>query len=194
LLTVSIYANLHILSTPQLAFCCSRAKIVGMSEAEFKIPEKVRNPGWSNLRPAPKGVALNPAGRPKGSRNKLAESFIRDVYEKWEDQGSEVLAETIKRKPWEFVKIVAGLMPQKLEITNKFTSLPDAELRDSLARALTELGAREDVRTPPGRIGNQRGLIEATAEPVRTLSEAGGLPHGGSAPPGTASNGREPVR
>jgi hypothetical protein len=49
-------------------------------------------------------------------------------YEAWEDQGPAALAETIKRKPWEFVKIVAGLMPQKLEITNKFQSLPDAEL------------------------------------------------------------------
>jgi hypothetical protein len=28
LLTILIYANLHILSMPQLAFCCSEAKIV----------------------------------------------------------------------------------------------------------------------------------------------------------------------
>jgi hypothetical protein len=69
-----------------------------MSQAEFKIPEKVRNPGWANLRPAPKGVALNPAGRPKGSRNKLAESFIRDVYEKWEDQGPAVLGRDDKEE------------------------------------------------------------------------------------------------
>jgi hypothetical protein len=160
-----------------------------MSQAEFKIPEKVRNPGWSNLRPAPKGVALNPAGRPKGSRNKLAESFIRDVYEKWEDKGNSALEEVIKRKPWEFVKIVAGLMPQKLEITSKFQSLPDAELRDSLARALTELGARTDAGASRGRSGDQARLIEATAKPIPALSEADSVSSGRSAAPGTATDG-----
>jgi hypothetical protein len=164
-----------------------------MSQAEFKIPDKVRNPGWANLKPAPKGVCLNPAGRPKGSRNKLAESFIRDVYEKWEDQGPAVLTETIKRKPWEFVKIVAGLMPQKLEITNKFQSLPDAELADALARAIKDLASGANGGSSSGRIGNQRGLIEATAESLPALSEADGLSRGGSSAPGTASNGREPA-
>src|SRR3954451_9864769 len=164
-----------------------------MSQAEFKIPEKVRNPGWSNLKPAPKGVALNPAGRPRGSRNKLAESFIRDVYEKWEDQGNAALAEVIKRKPWEFVKIVASLMPQKLEITSKFTSLPDAELRDSLARALTELGARTDARSSRGRPGDQTRLIEATAQPIQPVSQADRLPSGGSDPSGAATDGWEPA-
>jgi hypothetical protein len=162
-----------------------------MSQAEFKIPEKVRNPGWANLKPAPKGVALNPAGRPKGSRNKLAESFIRDVYEKWEDQGPAVLAETIKRKPWEFVKIVAGLMPQKLEITNKFQSLPDAELADALARAIKDLATGANGGSPTGRIGNQRGIIEATAQSLPAISEADSVPRGGGDSPGAASDGGE---
>src|SRR3954451_1490269 len=160
-----------------------------MSQAEFKIPEKVRNPGWSNLKPAPKGVALNPAGRPRGSRNKLAESFIRDVYEKWEDQGNAALAEVIKRKPWEFVKIVASLMPQKLEITNKFTSLPDAELRDSLARALTELGARTDAGSSRGRPGDQTRLIEAQAKSIPAISEANSISSGREDTPRAASDG-----
>jgi hypothetical protein len=162
-----------------------------MDRAEVKIPGKVRNPGWANLKPAPKGVALNPAGRPKGSRNKLAESFIRDVYEKWEDKGNSALEEVIKRKPWEFVKIVASLMPQKLEITSKFTSLPDAELRDSLSRALTELGARADAGSSRGRPGDQARLIEASAESLPALPEADGLPCGRSAASGAAPNGWE---
>jgi hypothetical protein len=166
-----------------------------MSGANNPVLEKPkpRNPGWSNIKPAKKGEVRNPLGRGIGSRNKLADAFIADVHDKWQVQGPAVLDETIKRKPWEFVKIVAGLMPQKLEITNKFQSLPDAELRDSLARALTELATGADGRPPSGCIGNQRGLIEATAEPVRAVPEADSLPHGGGAPSGTASDGREPA-
>jgi hypothetical protein len=136
------------MSTPQLAFCCSRAKIVLMDRAGTNNREKPLNPGWANLKPTKPGEVRNPHGRPLGSRNKLAEAFVADMYQAWEIDGSKAIQEMIKRKPWEFVKIAAGLMPQKLEITNKFTSLPDAELRDSLARALTELGARTDARSP----------------------------------------------
>jgi hypothetical protein len=162
-----------------------------MSGANNPVSEKPkpRNPGWSNIRPAKKGEVRNPLGRGIGSRNKLADAFIADVHDKWQIQGPAVLDETIKRKPWEFVKIVAGLMPQKLEITNKFQSLPDAELADALARAIKDLAAGADGRSVTGRVGNQRGIIEATAEPVRTLSEADSLPHGGGAPSGTAIDG-----
>jgi hypothetical protein len=187
--TVSIYAYLHILSTPQLAFCCSRAKIVGMSEAGTNNREKPLNPGWANLKPTKPGEVRNPHGRPLGSRNKLAEAFVADMYQAWEADGSKAIQEMIKRKPWEFVKIAAGLMPQKLEITNKFQSLPDAELAATLTRALKDITPRADGRPPSGRIGNQRGIIEATAEPVRTLSEADSFPHGGSSPSGTAIDG-----
>jgi hypothetical protein len=152
-----------------------------MSGAENPVLEKPkpRNPGWSNIRPAKKGEVRNPLGRGIGSRNKLADAFIADVHDKWQLQGPAVLDETIKRKPWEFVKIVAGLMPQKLEITNKFQSLPDAELADALARAIKDLASGADGRSPAGRIGNQARLIEATAQSLPAVPEAASLPRSG---------------
>jgi hypothetical protein len=165
-----------------------------MSGALKENQEKPKNPGWANLKPARPGEVRNPHGRPLGSRTKLAEAFVSDMYDAWQVDGSKAIQEMIKRKPWEFVKIAAGLMPQKLEITNKFQSLPDAELAATLTRALKDITPGADGRSVTGRIGNQRGIIEATAEPVRTLSEAGGLPHRGGSPSGTASDGREPVR
>jgi hypothetical protein len=135
----------------------------------------------------------NPLGRGIGSRNKLADAFIADVHDKWQVQGPAVLDETIKRKPWEFVKIVAGLMPQKLEITSKFQSLPDAELRDSLARALTELGARADAGASRGRPGDQARLIETTAQPLPTLPETDSIPQRRGDASGAASDGGQSI-
>jgi hypothetical protein len=166
-----------------------------MSGADNPVLEKPkpRNPGWSNIKPAKKGEVRNPLGRGIGSRNKLADAFITDVHDKWQVQGPAVLDETIKRKPWEFVKIVAGLMPQKLEITNKFQSLPDAELADALARAIKDLATGANGGLAPGRIGNQRGFIEATAQSLSTVSQASGFPQGREDPPGTATDGGQPA-
>jgi hypothetical protein len=165
-----------------------------MSGALKENQEKPKNPGWANLKPARPGEVRNPHGRPLGARTKLAEVFVADMYDAWQVHGSKAIQEMIKRKPWEFVKIAAGLMPQKLEITNKFQSLPDAELADALARAIKDLATGADGRPPSGRIGNQRGIIEAAAQPIPALSETDSIPHGGSAPSGTTPNGREPVR
>jgi hypothetical protein len=165
-----------------------------MAEALKNNREKPLNPGWANLKPSKPGEVRNPHGRPLGSRNKLAEAFVADMYQAWEADGSSAIKEMIKRKPWEFVKIAAGLMPQKLEITNKFQSLPDAELADALSRAIKELATGTNGGASNGRIGNQGRLIEATAQPISALSEADSVSSGRSAAPGTAPNGREPVR
>jgi hypothetical protein len=165
-----------------------------MAEALKNNREKPLNPGWANLKPSKPGEVRNPHGRPLGSRNKLAEAFVADMYQAWEVDGSKAIQEMIKRKPWEFVKIAAGLMPQKLEITNKFQSLPDAELAATLTRALKDITPGADGGSPTGRIGNQRGLIEATAQSIPAVPEADGLPCGGGDPSGAASHGWEPVR
>ena len=46
------------------------------------------------------GRSGNPNGRPKGSRNKLAESFLVDVYEEWETGGRAAIKKMAKdRRP-----------------------------------------------------------------------------------------------
>jgi hypothetical protein len=162
-----------------------------MSGALKENQEKPKNPGWANLKPARPGEVRNPHGRPLGSRTKLAEAFVTDMYDAWQVDGSRAIQEMIKRKPWEFVKIAAGLMPQKLEITNRFQSLPDAELADTLTRAIKDLATGPNGGPASGRIGNQRGLIEATAQSLPALPEADGLPRGGADSSGAASNGGE---
>jgi hypothetical protein len=60
------------------------------------------------------GQSGNPAGRPKGSRNKLTEDFFREMAKAFEQHGAIALAEMIREKPGDFIKTVAGLQSKEL--------------------------------------------------------------------------------
>lgn len=81
------------------------------------------------------GQSGNPAGRPKGARSKLEEVFLRDLLEHWEANGNEAIAAACEKDPVGYVKVVASLMPKKVD--------PDGALegidRDELRLAITAL-------------------------------------------------------
>lgn len=81
------------------------------------------------------GQSGNPAGRPKGSRNKLEERFLADLLEHWETNGQAAIAAASEKDPVGYVKVVASLMPKKVD--------PDGALegitRDELRLAITAL-------------------------------------------------------
>jgi len=59
------------------------------------------------------GQSGNPAGRPKGSRNKLTESFLEDAVAAWQEDGKKALKLMATEKPGDFAKMVAGLVPKQ---------------------------------------------------------------------------------
>ncbi len=80
------------------------------------------------------GVSPNPAGRPKGSKTKLAESFLADVLEEWEAHGKVAVSDMREKNPGDFVKMVAGLMPKEMSLSlNDSSEMTDDELFDRLA-------------------------------------------------------------
>ena len=84
------------------------------------------------------GQSGNPAGRPKGSRNKLAEDFLSDAYQQWQQHGSKALETMATSEPAKFCQMVAGLLPKEMHI--KDAALEDMttdEIRDALARIAT---------------------------------------------------------
>jgi hypothetical protein len=69
-------------------------------------------------------------GRPKGSRNKLAEDFLSDVLGEWQSHGKVAISDMRKKNPGDFVKMVASLLPKdiNLNLTDNLSELSDDEL------------------------------------------------------------------
>ena len=62
------------------------------------------------------GQSGNPAGRPKGSRQKLAESFLADLAAHWSENGKDALQEAYEKNPVEYVRVVASLLPKNVAV------------------------------------------------------------------------------
>jgi hypothetical protein len=61
------------------------------------------------------GQSGNPSGRPRGARSKLSEGFLTALQADFEQNGSEVIAKVRRDKPDVYLKVVANLMPARLE-------------------------------------------------------------------------------
>ena len=80
------------------------------------------------------GQSGNPKGRPKGSRNKLAETFWADLYQAWQASGIDAINRMIAEKPGDFVRVVATQMSKELAVRqNPLSDMSDDELEDAIA-------------------------------------------------------------
>jgi hypothetical protein len=60
----------------------------------------------------------NPGGgRKVGSRNRLGEQFITDLYEEWRNSGASALKRMAADEPGAFVRVCAGLLPKEIDAT-----------------------------------------------------------------------------
>jgi hypothetical protein len=89
----------------------------------------------SNLIPWKPGQSGNPAGRPKGARNKLAESFLADVLSEWETHGATAISDMREKNPADFCKMVASLLPKDVNLNvNNLSELSDDELLSEMRK------------------------------------------------------------
>src|SRR5262249_128361 len=77
----------------------------------------------------------NPAGRPVGSRHRLAQQFIRDAYELWKVEGPAALVQMRKEDNTKFCQLMAGLVPRDLVLSVEDNTSPFAELSPEEKRA-----------------------------------------------------------
>jgi hypothetical protein len=85
------------------------------------------------------GTSGNPAGRPRGSRNKLSEDFVAALYDDFQAHGAAAIAACRAEKPDVYVRVIAGLLPKDMTFkVHQLDDLTDDQLMRKLA-ALTEM-------------------------------------------------------
>jgi hypothetical protein len=75
----------------------------------------------------------NGGGRPRGSRNKLGEQFVSDLYSEWQKSGAAALKRMSQDDPTAFVRVVAGILPREIDATLSVDVDLFAECRDFAA-------------------------------------------------------------
>ncbi len=73
------------------------------------------------------GQSGNPKGRPKGSRSRLSEAFLRDLADDFEKHGPEIIDQVRTEDPDKYLNVIAKLMPKLMELSG-----PDGESLPSL--------------------------------------------------------------
>ena len=64
-----------------------------------------------------KGQSGNPSGRPKGARNLLSESLLKELNSHWEESGSDAIDRTSKEQPAAYLRAVLSLVPKDFAMT-----------------------------------------------------------------------------
>lgn len=62
-------------------------------------------------------------GRPRGSRVKLSEAFLSDLNDAWDVHGVSALKTCATTEPTIFCRIVAGILPKKIDSTLEVTNI-----------------------------------------------------------------------
>ncbi|MDX0227171.1 DUF5681 domain-containing protein [Sinorhizobium meliloti] len=114
------------------------------STDEKQTPEHLFKPGQSG----------NPQGRPKGSRNKLGEQFINDLYEDWQQHGVVTLARVREEKPDQYLKVVASILPKDLNVNiNSTDDLTDEQLIERIRSLDSAIRPFLDAQGASGSVG-----------------------------------------
>lgn len=92
-------------------------------------------------RPFRPGQSGNPAGRPKGSRNKVSEKLLEALADDFETHGKDVVEKVRSERPHDYLKIVASLVPKQMEIENKRPSRRAEDLTDDELAAIASGGS-----------------------------------------------------
>lgn len=85
-------------------------------------------------------------GRPKGSRNALSESFLSALHRDFQEHGAAAIEAARIESPLGYCKMVASLLPQKVEVAHGTAQMSDTELLAIIN------GMVEDPDPAPGEV------------------------------------------
>ena len=96
----------------------------------------------ANQRPAHlwrPGQSGNPAGRPRGSRNKLAEDFVAALHQDFTIHGMDAIVRARQEDAIGYIRVIAALLPKDVNLNHRnLDDLSDDQLMRKLA-TLTEM-------------------------------------------------------
>jgi hypothetical protein len=96
------------------------------------------------------GRSGNPAGRQKGSRNKLSQDFIEEAYAAWKAHGKDAFEHMATKEPSKFVQTIAALIPQhfKFEHEHSVVNLTEEQIEERIIELSAALGLGNGARAP----------------------------------------------
>jgi hypothetical protein len=111
------------------------------------------------------GESGHPAGRTRGSRNKLSEEVICALLRDFRKHGEKAIAKVRREQPGVWLKVLAMLIPRehRVEYSNSLKNWTDEEL---------EAGIDLVKQMLESRAAASGALIEGTAKPVSMLAHA----------------------
>jgi hypothetical protein len=144
--------------------------IGGHDMSEDAISNAEQTPPKVIGKPFQPGQVANPKGRPKGSRNKLGEAFIQDLYSDWQENGLATIETVRAERPHEYLKVVASILPKEVKI-ERMDDMSDDDITKRIRRLADELGVAlgfvEGVGGPSGSAEETQGQNKAL--PIPTL-------------------------
>ena len=84
------------------------------------------------LEPYKPGQCGNPNGRPMGSRQKLTDTFIKDLANHYEREGHKAIERVLDENPVAYLQIICRLLPKDISLTvsnDLSNSLPPDQLK-----------------------------------------------------------------
>jgi hypothetical protein len=61
------------------------------------------------------GQSGNPAGRPKGSRNRFTEAFSKLLAADYDEHGREIIEQVRQQYPLQYLRLIVSVLPKRCE-------------------------------------------------------------------------------